>query len=162
MLMAELEYDRAYEAYLDAAEAFKTCRDGYIPYLDDKEAYEEEVVRLMNEMDAAEDAFLWAKMEYYEFLDEEYGRSYYWDTYGEPYPRGTLDEFKAYAAQAKKDYDDLALGRVPFMGDKEDLASELERRREEWRKAVELCDDEYDRVYFDKLRKKMTNSQKKQ
>ena len=160
MLMdAKIEQDRAYEAYLDAKEAFDNCRDGYIKYLDDEESYAEELERLMRAMDAAEDAYRMARMEYLYQLDTE-SRYLYGDLNdGKEYPKGTLEDFRLRAMEAKQRYDDLASDRVPFHGTPRERASELERLREAWHEALSMYNSEYDRACYENELAKNTSAQ---
>ena len=150
-----IERENAREAYLNAKEAYENFRDGYIPYLDDPEEYKAELQRLMDEMDDAEDWYDFTCMEYSSVMSLECHSDMNENAHRSKHIPAQLEDLYRKAEEARQRYDDLAHGRIPFMGGKEALASELERLRHEWQMALDKYNDEYERLLLELKRKKM-------
>ncbi len=151
---AYLEYSRAYEEYLDAKKAYEEWRDGYMPYFEDKKYYESELERLMYNMDAAEDWYNLTRLEYESIIDDIYHHETYEEVEKQKFPfKSSLKELYDEAEKAKKYYDDLAYDRVPFLGSPEELKSELERRRDMMRLAIENYNDVLTSTMLKKIEK---------
>lgn len=142
LLEAEKERDNALEKYLQAKQAFQDWRDGYMPYFEDRDYYEERLQRLMDEMDAAEDHYYLARLNYDHILNDRFHGEMYREVNGRPYPQSqSLRQLYDTAVEAKRRYDDLAADRIPFLGTRSELKAELERLRHEWQLALDDYDD---------------------
>lgn len=142
-----MQLDKAREEYLDAKKAYEEFRDGYMPYLDDKEEYERRLEELMYKMDVAEDFYELSRMEHDSVLTEDFRNSDYYELHHKKtFFKSHLEELYDIAVEAKQRYDDLVEGRVPSPPDKGQLASELERLRHEWQMALDDYDAEHTRL----------------
>ena len=105
-------------------------------------------------MDYAEDWYNLTRLEYDDILNEEYNLEFYEEENGRKFPfKSSLDELYDVAVEAKRHYDELSQGIIPFNGSKEDLRSELERLRHEWELALDDYDTAYTRFKLEQLRK---------
>lgn len=148
MLMeCSLEVERAREKWLDAKKRYEEFRDGYLPYLDDKEEFGKELEEYMGAMDCAEDWYNLCRFEYDSVLTEELSGILYDETDEKrPIFKTNLEELYDIAVEAKERYDELAEGRNSWPINSDELAKELERLRHEWRKALDDYDEAYDQM----------------